>query len=37
MIRKLDPKNGIYAFDSDNGLFESANKVLMDLGKIMER
>ena len=37
MIRKLDPKNGIYAFDSDNGLFDSKNKVLMDLGKVMER
>ena len=25
MLRKLDPKNGIYALDSDNGLFETPN------------
>ncbi|KAL4427251.1 hypothetical protein ABPG74_011487 [Tetrahymena malaccensis] len=37
MLRKLDPKNGIYALDSDSGLFETPNQILMDLGKVMER
>lgn len=37
MLRKLDHKNGIYALDSDKGLFESPNQILMGLGKIMER
>lgn len=36
-LRKLDAEKGIYALDSDKGLFESPNKILMDLGKVMER
>lgn len=37
MLRKLDAKKGIYALDSDNGMFEKSNQILMDLGKVMER
>lgn len=36
-LRKLDASKGIYALDSDSGLFEFPNMILMDLGKVMER
>ena len=34
-LRKVE--DGIYAFDSDKGLFEMPNIVLMELGKVSER
>lgn len=37
LIRKVDAKKGIYAFDSDKGLFKTEDNVLMGLGKVMER
>ncbi|EGR34709.1 mitochondrial mRNA processing protein, putative [Ichthyophthirius multifiliis] len=36
-LRRLDKEKGIYAFDSDSGIFEAPNKILMDLGKILEK
>lgn len=37
IIRKVDAEKGIYAFDSDPGLFRNKETVLMGLGKVMER
>ncbi len=35
ILRKVD--DGIYAFDSDKGVFQYPNLILMDLGKVSER
>jgi hypothetical protein len=34
-LRKVE--DSIYAFDSDKGIFELSNVVLMELGKVSER
>jgi len=36
-IRKIDKELGIYALDSDPGIFHSKNTILMNLGHIMEK
>ena len=36
-LRKLDEEQGVYAFDSDPGLFYYRNAILLDLGKVLER
>lgn len=36
-LRKVDKENGIYALDSDSGLFKFKNNILMSLGKVLER
>lgn len=36
-LRKIDKDLGIYALDSDSGLFNENNNILMQLGKIIER
>lgn len=36
-LRKIDAENGIYALDSDSGLFTFKNNILLSMGKILER
>jgi hypothetical protein len=37
ILRVIDRKAGIYALDSESGIFKSSNIILMELGKILER
>lgn len=37
IVKKIDAEKGIYAFDSDPGIFKNKETVLMALGKVMER
>jgi hypothetical protein len=36
-LKILDKEKGIYALDSDKGIFVQKNIVLMELGKVLER
>lgn len=37
ILRVIDRKAGVYALDSESGIFKSSNIILMELGKILER
>ena len=37
LIKPIDKENGIYAIDSDPGIFKMRYNILSDLGKVMER